>query len=136
MKIIISDFNPSENLDNLILSMIKTLKKYYFLTFPEILKGEEISSKLDIWSLRIIIYYLIFNEYPYTGETEFKILQAINNNKPLKIINDNELNDLFIKMLCININERISWDDYFKNPFLKSNSIKIIKLIFLNLISL
>ena len=108
MKILISDFNPSENLDNLILSMTNINNKNYFTIAPEILKGEEISSKIDIWSLGIIIYYLIFNEYPYNGETEFKIIQDINSNKPLKIINDNELNDLVKKMLCVNVKQRIS----------------------------
>ena len=121
MKIIISDFNPSENLENLLSSMTKTVKKNYFTTAPEILKGEEISSKVDIWSLGIIIYYLIFNEYPYKGETEYKYLQEITSNKPLKIITDNELNDLVKKMLCVNINERISWDDYFNHPFFQKN---------------
>ena len=121
MKILISDFNPSENLDNLILSMTNINNKNYFTIAPEILKGEEISSKIDIWSLGIIIYYLIFNEYPYNGETEFKIIQDINSNKPLKIINDNELNDLVKKMLCVNVKQRISWDDYFNHPFFKKN---------------
>ena len=120
MKIVISDFNPSDNLENLQLLMTKTKKKNnYFTTAPEILKGEEISSKVDIWSLGIIIYYLIFNEYPYTGETEFKFIKDIHSNKPLKIINDNELNDLVKKMLCANVNERLSWDDYFNHPFFK-----------------
>ena len=121
MKILISDFNPSENLDNLILSMTNINNKNYFTIAPEILKGEEISSKIDIWSLGIIIYYLIFNEYSYNGETEFKIIQEINSNKPLKIINDNELNDLVKKMLCVNVKQRISWDDYFNHPFFKKN---------------
>ena len=34
---------------------------------PEVLKKEIISSKSDIWSLGIIIYYLYFKEYPYKG---------------------------------------------------------------------
>ena len=34
---------------------------------PEVLKKEIITSKSDIWSLGIIIYYLYFKEYPYKG---------------------------------------------------------------------
>ena len=36
---------------------------------PEVLKGEKdlIGYKSDIWSLGIIIYYMLFKEYPYNG---------------------------------------------------------------------
>ena len=47
---------------------------------PEILKENPklISSKSDIWSLGIIIYYLINKEYPYSGND---ILKQIESNK-------------------------------------------------------
>ena len=35
----------------------------------------------------------------------------------LFLSNDDKLNDLINKMLKININERISWDEYFNHPF-------------------
>ena len=42
---------------------------------PEVLKGQTnlISSKSDIWSLGIIIYYLYFKEYPYNGREYNKL---------------------------------------------------------------
>ena len=91
---------------------------------PEVLKDEKelINSKSDIWSLGIIIYYLLFKEYPFNGNGEYKILQDINSNKKLKKCNNEELNDLLNKMLKININERISWNDYFNHPFFKQIS--------------
>ena len=39
---------------------------------PESLKGELISSKSDIWSLGILIYYMLYKKYPYNG-TEVQI---------------------------------------------------------------
>ena len=86
---------------------------------PEILKGGEnlISNKSDIWSLGIIIYYMLFKEYPYNGKTEFQIIKEIESNKQLKPIDNKELDDLIKKMLVININERISWEEYFQHPF-------------------
>ena len=91
---------------------------------PEVLKDEKelINSKSDIWSLGIIIYYLLFKEYPFNGNGEYKILQDINSNKKLKKCNNEKLNDLLNKMLKININERISWNDYFNHPFFKQIS--------------
>lgn len=32
---------------------------------PEMLKGDEYSSKTDIWSLGIMIYLMLFGKYPY-----------------------------------------------------------------------
>ena len=61
---------------------------------PEVLKGQInlISSKSDIWSLGIIIYYLYFKEYPYNGG-EYNIIKQIEENKKLKITNNKELDD-------------------------------------------
>ena len=91
----------------------------------EVLTDEKelINSKSDIWSLGIIIYYLLFKEYPYNGNGEYKILQDIYSYKKLKKCNNEELNDLLNNMLKINANERISWDDYFNHSFFKNNKI-------------
>ena len=88
---------------------------------PEMLKREInlISSKSDIWSLGIIIYYLLFKEYPYNG-SEYNIIKQIEENKKLKNIEDKELNDLFTKMINPNVNKRISWEEYFNHSFFKN----------------
>ena len=88
---------------------------------PEILKGEKMNIKNDIWSLGIIIYYMLFKEYPYKGKEKEEILKEIESNKKLKCCNDDKLNDLLNKMLKINIDERISWDEYFNHPFFNDN---------------
>ena len=90
---------------------------------PEVLKREInlISSKSDIWSLGIIIYYLYFKEYPYNGG-EYNIIKQINENKKLKSTNNKELDDLIQQMLNPNINKRISWNDYFQHSFFKNQS--------------
>ena len=96
---------------------------------PEVLKGENdlIGYKSDIWSLGIIIYYMLFKEYPYNGQTEIQIIQEINKKK-LKSSDNQELDDLINKMLIIDVNERISWENYFKHPFFNSNEDKIIHI--------
>ena len=93
---------------------------------PEVLKNEInlISSKSDIWSLGIIIYYLYFKEYPYNGR-EYNIIKQIEENKKLKSTNNQELDDLINKMLNPNINERISWNDYFQHSFFNSNQLNL-----------
>ena len=94
---------------------------------PEILKGEEnlISYKSDIWSLGIIIYYMLFKEYPYNGN-EYQIINQIESKKQLKIINNKQLDDLIKQMLVQNINERITWEKYLEHPFFQiSNGLNI-----------
>ena len=94
-------------------------------TSPEILNGEDNNNKCDIWSLGIIIYFMLFKEYPYTGKNEILLIKDIMSNKNLKLSEDNNLNDLINKMLKINANERISWEEYFNHPFFKEDKINL-----------
>ena len=79
-----------------------------YIMAPEVLKDEKkiINSKSNIWSLGIIIYYMLFKEYPYNGKVEYQILKEIESNKQLKFSNDDKLNDLLSKMLKVEVNER------------------------------
>ena len=101
---------------------------------PEILKREEnlISYKCDIWSLGIIIYYMLFKEYPYNGN-EYQIIQQIESKKQLKIINNKDLDDLIKQMLIQNINERITWEKYFQHPFFQIDNSNQFKFPIFNL---
>ena len=112
----ISNFRMSKLLENELNDSPLTIA-------PEVLKRETnlISSKSDIWSLGIIIYYLLFKEYPYNGG-EYNIIKQIESKKELNNIYCKELDDLIKKMLNPNINERISWENYFEHPFFNNNS--------------
>ena len=90
---------------------------------PECLKGKKISDKSDIWSLGILIYYLLFQKYPYNG-TQYEIMKQIESNKQLNVVNDELLDDLLKRMLNPNVNERINWEGYFKHPFFNKNRIE------------
>ena len=100
---------------------------------PEVLYDEEVMNESSgIWSLGIILYLLLFNEYPYKEHykanslTSFLIMyrKELNSNKQLKEPDDQDLRDLLNKMLKVNIKERISWNDYFNHPFFKYNISK------------
>ena len=53
---------------------------------PKVLNNiEKISFKSDISTLGIIIYYMLFKEYPYNGNNKFQILKDIQSNKKSKI---------------------------------------------------
>ena len=95
----ISDFGLSKLIEGSKINKM-SLKGTPITMSPEILKGEEnlISNKTDIWSLGIIIYYMLFKEYPYNSKNEYQIIKEIESNKQLKSIDNKELDDLIKKM--------------------------------------
>ena len=127
MNFKISDFRINELRD--IKKM--NLNNFQITMSPEVLKGEKylISTKSDIWSLGIIIYYMLFKEFPYiiNNKNNAQEIEIEINNK-LKQIYEVKLNDLMNKMLVININKRISWEEYFNHPFFNIKSNQNIKI--------
>ena len=103
---------------------------------PEIINDDKDLSKCDLWSLGILIYYMYFREYPYNGKNEYILFKDINSGKKLKIIDNKELNDLMNKLLKVNVEERLSWEEYFNHSFFnniiekenKENELLISKL--------
>ncbi len=85
---------------------------------PEILKKNKYIEKSDLWSLGVIIYILALKNYPYQGEKNNEILNAIKNMKLQKTKNKN-LDDLIEKLLIEDPIKRMSWNEYFNHPFLK-----------------
>ena len=85
---------------------------------PEIIKGENFSSKSDLWSLGIIIYFLVFNQYPYLGN-EAEILDQINLNEKniIKNTEDDDLNNLIVSLLEKDPEKRLDWEHYFNHAF-------------------
>ena len=73
-------------------------------------KYGEINEKADLWSLGVLLYFLRFNELPFESELyrAYKILPDPQD--PL-------LKDLINKLLVIEQEKRISWDEYFKHKF-------------------
>ena len=94
-----------------------------FFIAPEILKGKYYSEECDLWSLGVIIYALLFREYPFKGDNEFEILKNIQNNcKNLKInSDDHNLNDLLRQLLIEDPKERMTWEQYFNHSLFKTN---------------
>ena len=84
---------------------------------PEVIMDLPYGNKSDLWSIGVMIYQLYFKALPYNGFGEEQILAQIRNKVPIKKSNDDLLDDLISKLLIMNPNNRISWDDYFNHPF-------------------
>ena len=90
-----------------------------YYSAPELLGGERYNNKIDLWSIGIIFYRLYFGEFPYKGKTQVAIYNQIMNQVPIKKRgNNNDLfDDLISKLLQINPNQRLCWEEYFAHEF-------------------
>ena len=88
---------------------------------PEVLKGENISNKNNVWILGNIIYYMVFKEYLYNAKNSSQLINAINKSKKPKSTPDKDLTDLISKMLVVDANKRISFNEYLNHSFFKKN---------------
>ena len=83
---------------------------------PEILEGKDYNEKCDLWSLGVIIYYLYFKEFPIPGNSDYEIVKNCKNIK-LKETGDEIFDDLIKKLLNVNVDKRLTWEEYFNHPF-------------------
>ena len=99
---------------------------YYIAT--EVIK-KRYDSKCDLWSIGILLYFLISKKRPFDGKKIEEIFEAINNKevnlsiKPFDTTSD-ELKDILIKLLKKNPNERLNAQDALNHPWFIKNKTK------------
>jgi len=84
---------------------------------PEIIMNYPYNEKSDLWSVGVMMYQLYYRKAPYEGNTEQEILNNINNCISFSMPEDDKFADLINRLLVVNVQNRISWDEYFEHPF-------------------
>jgi hypothetical protein len=81
---------------------------------PEVLKGEKYSYKCDIWSLGVILYFLISGSLPYESLNELELMEQIINCDfyYTEIFKDEIVKDLISKCLTKNYSKRIDIEQF------------------------
>lgn len=111
---LLSDYGKKGELDEK-LSIMKSTSQF---SSPELLIGENYDYKVDLWSIGSILYKLYFNEFPFNGDTQAAIYNDIKRKKNFKICKENYyFNDLIKKLLVIDPNYRMTWEEYFNHKF-------------------
>lgn len=107
---------------------------------PEILKKQNVDSKVDLWSLGIIFYYFLFGKFPFDSQTllydtgldtkKEKMLRIVENNSGRLDTHNlvNEISTEAINLLYCLLNKspkyRISWDEFFKHSIFSDSHKK------------
>jgi serine/threonine protein kinase len=68
---------------------------------------------------------MLFNEFPFEEKNEILLLNQIKSNICLKLCNNKFLDGLIKKMLIVNKDKRISWDEYLNHEFFKINHVEL-----------
>ena len=116
----IADFGFAKLLDNE--NMATTMLGSPLNMAPEVLQGLPYSSKADIWSVGCCLYELLFGKPPFTANNIPNLIRTIKTT-PLAIpkkVNpiSTIVEDVLRKMLVVDPEARIEWEDLFRHPVL------------------
>jgi calcium/calmodulin-dependent protein kinase I len=93
---------------------------------PEILYGVGYDSKVDCWSLGVILYVMLCGFPPFYDEDEEALYKQIKSGSfefpsPYWDSVSDVAKDLISKLLCINREKRLSAEEVLKHPWLVNN---------------
>jgi len=89
---------------------------------PEILKNRKYDSRVDLWSVGVILHEVIFGYAPFVSSSMVELEQKIKSDSPIQIPQHIKVSescrDLLRSLLRRNPDERISFDSFFAHPFI------------------
>ena len=85
---------------------------------PEIETGEY-NNKCDLWSLGVILYELYTNKYIFYSNNKKEEIINKYEGRIVKETDNKMINELIRKLIQVDIEKRIGWEEYFNDDFFK-----------------
>lgn len=91
---------------------------------PEVLAGEKYTSSVDIWALGVMLYVMLFLQFPFTGDVQnmYNEMRSGDLSYPTSISRD--LKSLIRGLLTMDPTERITLQGIMSHPWIKRYSFK------------
>lgn len=106
-------------------TIVETLCGSPLYMAPEIMKYKRYSIKVDLWSIGIILFEMLYGRTPYRAKTHYQLLQMIDT-KPIiipKFIKISDVcRDLIHRLLQKDPAKRMSWDEFFNHPWIRDTT--------------
>ena len=121
----IADFGFARHLEEQ--KMVETLCGSPIYMAPEILKNRKYDSKVDLWSMGVILYELLIGNPPFTGRNHIELLNNIlttNFKIPRDVSITKNCIDLLGSLLITDPGSRISFKKFFEHPFFDGYDFK------------
>ncbi|KAM3145308.1 hypothetical protein pb186bvf_002636 [Paramecium bursaria] len=119
-KFKLADFGFARAVDNFNQQLFVSYVGTPLYMSPQILKGQKYTTKSDIWSFGFIIYEALYGKTPWTAQSIPELVRNIETKKlefPDEIaFVSQDLKTLIAKCLIPNEEQRISWQDFMKDP--------------------
>ncbi|EGR29498.1 protein kinase domain protein, partial [Ichthyophthirius multifiliis] len=118
----LADFGLSKTVDNFQRQLMISQVGTPLYMSPQILMKEKYTSKCDLWSLGFIFYEIIYGRTPFTGKSQYLLIQDFQNNKVVfdqGIQCSDKCQDFILNCLKIQESQRFEWINAYKHDLFK-----------------
>lgn len=101
---------------------LHTLRGSPLYMAPEIICKRKYDSRVDLWSIGVILYECLFGQAPFASKSFQELEEKITDSKPIELPYGVEVShkcrDLLLRLLKRNPDERIEFTEFFSHPFI------------------